>query len=263
MTPHNTAIAEPAHRREYDVIGMGIDIDNLDGVVEKVIDWAQRHESRYVCVANVHMAVEANKDPTFAPVLAEADLVTTDGAPLVWMARALGAAGKKRVPGREQMLSICNAAEQSGLNIGLLGGRPETLAKLSEKLKEKFPRLNISYAESPPFKPATRDERQQRIDAINAADVRVLFVGLGCPKQERWMAEHRGEIQSVMLGVGAAFDFLAGDIPVAPNWVQTAGLEWLHRLLQEPKRLWRRYLETNSAFVVLATQQLLRGRTKT
>lgn len=249
-------------RREYDVIGMGIDVENLDGVVEKVAGWARRRESRYVCVANVHMAVEARKDPTFASVLTEADLVTTDGAPLVWMARALGASGKKRVPGREQMLSLCAAAEQDSLNVGLLGGRPETLEKLSDKLRQRFPKLNISYAVSPPFKPATLEERQERITAINQADVRILFVGLGCPKQERWMADHRGEVHAVMLGVGAAFDFLAGDIPVAPAWVQNAGLEWLHRLMQEPKRLWRRYLETNSAFVVLAAQQLLRGRYK-
>ena len=144
--------------------------------------------------------------------------------------------------------------------VGFYGGSTTTLEQLIESFKKKYPHLKIAYHYSPPFRPLTAEEDAAVIRAVNASGTKILFVGLGCPKQERWMAAHRGKIQVVMLGVGAAFDFHAGSIRQAPRWMQKSGLEWLFRLIQEPRRLWRRYLYQNPRFVWFMIWQLLRER---
>ena len=144
--------------------------------------------------------------------------------------------------------------------MGFYGGTQETLDRLLDVVGKRFRRLRVPYAYSPPFRPLTPEEDAQVVEAINESGARILFVGIGCPKQERWMAAHRDRVRAVMLGVGAAFDFLAGAKPHAPRWMQTAGLEWLFRLLTEPRRLWKRYLKHNPRFLVLFARQLLTAR---
>jgi N-acetylglucosaminyldiphosphoundecaprenol N-acetyl-beta-D-mannosaminyltransferase len=203
------------------------------------------------------MVMEAYDDPGFRRVVNAADLVTPDGMPLVWGLRLLGMHGQDRVYGPELTLRVLAATEAAGVPVGFYGSAPEVLTRLLERVRRVYPRLEIAYAESPPFRSLSPKEDAEVVRKVNESGTRVLFVGLGCPKQERWMAAHRGRVRAVMLGVGAAFDFLAGTKPQAPRWMQNMGLEWLFRLLTEPRRLWRRYLIHNPRFALLFGLQLL------
>ena len=238
------------------ILGSRVDPISYAQALHQVVFWAQRHESRYVCAANVHMLMEAYDSPEFQNVVNGADLVTPDGMPLVWMLRCLGYPQQERVYGPDLTLRLIEAAAMQEISVGFYGGTVETLAQLTNSFKEKHPNLQIKYSYSPPFRPLTTDEDESVILAMNASGAQILFVGLGCPKQERWMASHRGRIQVVMLGVGAAFDIHAGQKPQAPAWMQRVALEWLFRLGREPRRLWRRYLLHNPRFFVLALMQL-------
>lgn len=238
------------------ILGMRVDPTSYEEATRLTLGWAHHAKSRYVCVANVHMVMEAYDDPTFKALVNAADLVTPDGVPLVCMLRRMGYPRQERVYGPELTLRVCRRAAEEGIPVGFYGGQPEALRTLVENLKGRFPGLQVAYAYSPPFRPLTTEEDRAVVEAINASGAKILFVGLGCPKQERWMAEHRGRVRAVMLGVGAAFDFHAGRIPQAPAWMQRVGLEWIFRLLQEPKRLWRRYLKHNPRFLLLALLQL-------
>lgn len=238
------------------ILGMRVDAVDFGEAISLIREWAKRGESRYVCVANVHMVMEAYDDPAFRDLVNAADLVTPDGMPLVWMLRSLGFAGQERVYGPELTLRVCQAASEAGLSVGFYGGHPTTLEALVKNLKDRFPGLNVAYAFSPPFRPLTPEEDAAVVEEIRKRGVRILFVGLGCPKQERWMAEHKGRVPAVMLGVGAAFDIHGGRVRQAPSWMQRMGLEWFFRLVQEPKRLWLRYLKHNPRFVILAMGEL-------
>ncbi len=238
------------------VVGMRVDTTSFDQVVSDVLDWAKDSQSRYVCVANVHMAMEAHDKPDFREVVNQADIVTPDGMPLVWMLRRLGHPSQKRVNGPELMIRLCEAAARDNIAVGLLGAKEEVLDELKVKLTARIPELNIAYAYSPPFRELTVDENQAIAEEIKGSGAKILFVGLGCPKQERWMASQRGKLPAVMLGVGAAFDIHAGRTQEAPRWMQRAGLEWLYRLVSEPKRLWKRYFLHNPRFIAFALWQL-------
>jgi N-acetylglucosaminyldiphosphoundecaprenol N-acetyl-beta-D-mannosaminyltransferase len=220
--------------------------------------WAEEGVGRVVCAANVHMIMEARDDPAFSAGLATADLVFCDGRPLLWFCRLSGDRRAKQARGLDVMLNVCELAVRHGLPVGLYGGRPEVLADVEKRLKAGFADLDIRYRFSPPFRELTPEEDEEHVAAIKAAGVRVLLVALGCPKQERWMLEHRDRLPLTMLGIGAAVDFVSGAVQPAPRFVQAAGLEWVHRLLTEPRRLWRRYARTNTRFVALAAAQLLR-----
>ena len=254
----NPTFAVPAGPDYRHILGMRVDVTSYSDSIERVLSWAVAGESRYVCVANVHMVMEAFDSPEFRGIVNAADLVTPDGMPLVWMLRRLGVRGQTRVYGPELTLRLCEAAAQRGIAVGFYGGTEEALASLVANLRERFPNLRVAYAYSPPFRPLTPEEDEEIVKAINASGARILFVGLGCPKQERWMAAHNGKVQAVMLGVGAAFDLHAGKVRQAPAWMQRAGLEWFFRLLMEPRRLWKRYLKHNPRFIVLAALQLLK-----
>jgi N-acetylglucosaminyldiphosphoundecaprenol N-acetyl-beta-D-mannosaminyltransferase len=203
--------------------------------------------------------VTGTQQSTFSRVLREADLVTPDGAPVAWMMRRLGVQGQQRINGPDLMWRYCEQAGQRGESIYLYGGTEATLGLLQEQLKAAFPGLVIAGVISPPFRAPTPEELASHIAAINASGAGTVWVSLGCPKQEMWMAAQRGKVRAVMIGVGAAFDYHAGTVQRAPLWMQRAGLEWLHRLVSEPRRLWRRYLVTNSLFIWGAAKQLLRG----
>jgi N-acetylglucosaminyldiphosphoundecaprenol N-acetyl-beta-D-mannosaminyltransferase len=175
------------------------------------------------------------------------------------MLRRLGHHGQARINGPDLMWKYCAEAARRGEAIYLYGGAQATLDALVVRLTEAFPGLRLVGAESPPFRRLSEAEDAATVESINASGAGVVFVSLGCPKQELWMASHRGRVSAVMIGVGAAFDYHAGTIKRAPVWMQHAGLEWLHRLASEPRRLWRRYLVTNTLFVVGASRQLLAG----
>lgn len=246
-------------RTALPVLGARIDALTWDAAVGHLVEWGGQRSSRYVCICNVHSVVTASQDPGFMKVVNEADLATPDGMPVAWMLRRLGRPGQQRINGPDLMLRYLREAERLGQVVSFYGSTERTLALLHERLRAQFPRLRIGASISPPFRALTAEEEQGFADQINDAGTAVLFVGLGCPKQERWMAAQRGRIQAVMVGVGAAFDYHAGTIQRAPLWMQRNGLEWLHRLASEPRRLWKRYLLTNGTFIVRACQQLFSG----
>jgi N-acetylglucosaminyldiphosphoundecaprenol N-acetyl-beta-D-mannosaminyltransferase len=190
-------------------------------------------------------------------VVNQADLVTPDGMPLVWMLRLKGVKSQTRVYGPTLMLHVLEMAAREKILVGFYGADDQTLQKLIARMNELYPALKVAYAFSPPFRTLDEQESAKIIEDISASGARILFVGLGCPKQEKWMAEQKGKIPAVMLGVGAAFDFHAGTKSQAPGWMQAIGLEWFFRLIHEPRRLAKRYLYNNPRFIVLALADLL------
>ena len=241
------------------IVGMRVDAGTYDTACERILAWARAGESRSVCIGTVHMVMEAHDDPTFAEVVNGADMVTSDGMPLVWGLRALGVRWAERVYGPDLTPILCRAAAEEGIPVGFYGGRPEVLARMVQALRSRFPGLEVAYAGSPPFGVPLED-LDADAEAVAASGARMVFVGIGCPRQERLIARWRGRVPAVLIGVGAAFDFLAGAKPQAPRWMQRAGLEWAFRLATEPRRLWRRYLVHNPRFVWHFGRQLLRER---
>lgn len=240
------------------IIKANVSTTSYELAAEQIAKWAADGESRYVCAANVHMLMEAHDSPTFMRVVNQADMVTPDGMPLVWMLRLKGQRGQTRVYGPTLTLHILERAARENIKVGFYGSRPEVLDALLKNISAAYPNLKIAYSFSPPYRDLTASEDAEITQKINDAGAQILFVGLGCPKQEKWMAAHRGQIRAVMVGVGAAFDFHAGMVAQAPSTLQKMGLEWLFRLVVEPRRLWRRYLYHNPRFVFLALMDLLR-----
>jgi len=243
-------------RETLPVLGVKVDAVGWDAAVDRIIAWSHEAVGRTIYLCNVHVAVSATRSPRLAAALGESDLVLPDGAPVAWMQRRLGASSQQRIDGPNLMERLCAAAERDGIPIFLLGGSPPALAALVLELAGRLPRLVIAGTWSPPFREFTPEDNRGMIDEINTSGARLVFVGLGCPKQELWMAHHKADVHAVMLGVGAAFDFHAKLKPRAPRWMQNSGLEWLHRLCSEPRRLWTRYLSTNSYFLIAAAAQL-------
>ncbi|MEY8199073.1 MAG: WecB/TagA/CpsF family glycosyltransferase [Colwellia sp.] len=244
-----------------DIIKMKVQITTLAKALARIDTLIKNNLGAYVCVSNVHMCMEVYDSSDFSKIVNGADLIIPDGKPLSWAQKLLGHSDAEQVRGQDIMNALCASSGDKTFNIGFYGGSSETLLNtVKEKLLVSYPDINITYAFSPPFRPLTAEEDTNVIAAINAANVNVLFVGIGCPKQERWMAEHKEKLNCVMLGVGAAYDFIAGEKKHAPRWIQKIGMEWLFRLLSEPKRLWRRYFSTNPRFIWYFVQQWLFNR---
>ena len=248
----------PTGRRRQ-VLGVGVDAISV-GAASKIVSWSQGYQSRYACFASANNVMQAHDSPEFRWIMNEADLVVPDGMPVVWALRLLGAQHATRVYGPDFTLRMLEVAARKGIPVGFYGASPATLEGLVRIVRARFPALEVPYAYSPPFRPLTTEEDEQVVRNINQSGARILFVGLGTPRQEYWMAAHKGRVQAVMLGVGAAFDFIAGAKPQAPRWMMRIGLEWFFRLCTEPRRLWRRYLLQNPRFVSLFTLQLLGWR---
>jgi N-acetylglucosaminyldiphosphoundecaprenol N-acetyl-beta-D-mannosaminyltransferase len=252
----------PDKRLTASVIGAAIDVISWDAALSRIAAWAGCNESRYVCICNVHSVVTAIQDVEFGHVVNKADMATPDGAPVAWVMRRLGHAVQQRINGPDLMWRYCEQAQSCAELIFFYGSSEETLARLRVKLLVAFPSLNIAGAISPPFRALTPEEDAAIVEQINSSGAGVVWVSLGCPKQEMWMAAHRDRINAVMIGVGAAFDYHAGTIKRAPKWMQDCGLEWFYRLASEPRRLWKRYLVTNTLFLLGAARQLLFERNK-
>ena len=239
------------------VLGVPIDTVTFETAQDRVMAWGHARDSRYVVLANVHVTVTASREPDFGAVVAAADMTTPDGAPVAWMLGKLGKQPQERVSGPDLTWALLGRCEREKLTVYFFGSSRETLSLLAERITATFPGLEVVGFEAPPFRPITQQEDLESIERINASGAGLVFVGLGCPKQEHWMLAHRGQVNAVMLGVGAAFDFHAGTVSRAPSWMRANGLEWLHRLASEPRRLWKRYLVTNSLFIAGVTRQLL------
>lgn len=239
-----------------DVIGTPVTAVPFEIQIQSIMLWARKRLSRIVCVANTHMLVEAYRHHSFLQVLDNADMITPDGMPLVWMLKLLGIRTQDRVAGLDLMLELCQKASEQNVGIYFLGATPSILQRMRFKLLKHYPNLHIAAMEPLPFRPLTKVEDQHLVQRINQSGAGLLMVALGCPKQERWMAAHKHQINAVMIGLGGAFPVYAGIHKRAPLWVRKLGLEWLFRLVQEPKRLWQRYFTTIPVFLFLAFKQL-------
>ncbi|MBW3599405.1 MAG: WecB/TagA/CpsF family glycosyltransferase [Planctomycetes bacterium] len=245
-----TATPTIAWPRKVDLFGMGVTPTTYDAAVAAILGAAQRGESAIVSCHAVHAVVTLSGDRRLREMANEFAMITPDGQPVRWALNLLHRARlSDRVYGPELMLRLCRKAAEEGVSIYLYGGTDEVLERLTANLQCLAPGLKIAGAEAPPFRPMTEEEDRAAVERINASGARAVFIGLGCPKQDVFAFEHRERIDAVQICVGAAFDFHAGVKPMAPEWMQRRGLEWLYRLIQEPRRLWRRYLVTNSIFV--------------
>ena len=236
------------------ILGMRVDCTSYDEAAEAILSLARSGRGAHVCVATVHMLMEAFDDPSFRKGVNSAELVTADGMPLVWTLRHRGLSRARRVYGPTLTPIVCERASEAGIPVGFYGGSPAVLTLVRDRLQTRYPKLEVAFAHSPPFRELSAAEDEAVVSTLVDSGAQILFVGLGCPKQERFMAAHRDAFPGVQIGVGAAFDFIAGEKRQAPPWIQNVGLEWAFRLASEPRRLWRRYLENNPRFVY----QLLR-----
>ena len=242
------------------VLGVHVAVSSYDELIQKSIPWARQRHSRALFFAAVHMVMEFIQEPVALARLNDAGTIFPDGMPLVWALRMLGERRAQRVCGTDASAKLLTAAEKAGISVGFYGGSPAALEALISVVRLRHPNLNVDYAESPPFRALTPEEDAASVERIASSGVQLLFVGLGCPKQEYWIIEHLGRIHAVMCAVGAAFDFIAGSKRRAPRWMQRCGLEWVFRLAIEPRRLANRYFKHNPRFVLKFLRQLLAGR---
>lgn len=242
------------------IISSFIDSLTWDACLDVISKWAEERLSRVICICNVHSVVTAHQDPALRAAIDNADMATPDGMPLVWLLRRSAFSKQQRINGPDLMWRFMSVAQEKGISVFFYGSTPETLILLHDRLESAFPGLRIAGVHSPPFRPLSDSEQQDEVELINSTGAQVVFVGLGCPKQEVWMHRNKGRINAAMIGVGAAFDFHAGTVKRAPNWMQNNGLEWLYRLCQEPRRLFTRYAVTNSIFLLYVLKRELLGR---
>jgi N-acetylglucosaminyldiphosphoundecaprenol N-acetyl-beta-D-mannosaminyltransferase len=239
------------------ILGMKVSWTNYQHASSLILAWAKQKLSKYICVATVNNVMESVDSDKFQAVMNEADLVTPDGMPVVWALRCLGRKNATRVYGPDLMHVVLEKAAAEGVPVGFYGTTPHVLQRLVERVRRMYGPLKVVYAFSPPFRALSAAEDQEVVRTINASGTAILFIGLNTPKQDDWMAAHRDRVRAVMVGVGAAFDFLAGTKPQAPRWMMRIGFEWLFRLAVEPRRLWKRYLTHNPRFLVFFALQLL------
>jgi N-acetylglucosaminyldiphosphoundecaprenol N-acetyl-beta-D-mannosaminyltransferase len=250
-------IPEPAERARVNILGVGVTALNMEIALNETESLLQRGEQGYVCVTGVHGIMEAQADEQFRDILNRSFLTTPDGMPTVWLGRVHGFKHMDRVYGPDYMLGLCERSVARGYRHFLYGGKPGIAEELATELTRRFPGLKIVGTYTPPFRPLTAREEDDLRMQLEASQADVLWCGLSTPKQERFMAAycHRLPVQ-LMVGVGAAFDLLSGNLAEAPDWMKKAGLQWLYRLSKEPKRLWRRYLLNNPRFTWLTFLQL-------
>ena len=234
----------------YDLFGVPVSATTCEELVSVIVQAAEQRVPAIVSLHAVHAIIESTRSDELRAKVNRFNAVGPDGHPVRWVLNHLhGLKLKNRVYGPELMLRLCARAAEAGTPIYLYGSTPEVLELLQIELHRRFPDLPIAGAESPPFRALTPDEDADMVHRINSSGVGILFVGLGCPKQDHFAADHADTIHAVQVCVGAAFDFHAGTKSMAPAWLQRRGLEWLYRLISEPRRLWRRYLSTNSQFL--------------
>ena len=247
---------------KVNVLGVGISVLDQDRAREFLFDAVRNGKRGYVTVTGVHGVTEAQSDPSLMEIFDRALLVTPDGMPMVWMGRLQKHSSIRRVYGPDLVLNLCDHSRANEFSHFFFGGKPGVAEQLAQVLEARFPGLRIAGTFSPPFGPLSKEERDALARKVSEARPDFFWVGLSTPKQEFFMAEYISVLSNakIFIGVGAAFDLLTGHVRQAPRWMQSVGLEWFYRLIQEPKRLWRRYLINNPLFIFRAARQLLRGQ---
>lgn len=233
------------------ILGLNVAVTNMDKTLSYIEENLDKLRGKYICITNVHTTVMAYEDDNYKKIQNNSALILPDGNPLSSLSRKKGFKEAERVTGPDLMHEIFKISEEKGYRHYFYGSTEDTLSELNIKLKEKYPKLNISAMYSPPFKSNVSLESEDKIKEINSSDPDFIWIGLGAPKQEIWMNLHKDKLNGVMIGVGAGFDYLADKIKRAPEWMQKSSLEWFYRLMQEPRRLFKRYLTTNVKFIYL------------
>jgi N-acetylglucosaminyldiphosphoundecaprenol N-acetyl-beta-D-mannosaminyltransferase len=241
------------------VLSLGISTHSYLGSLAKLLSWAEEGKSAYVCFANVHMTIEAYNDEDFSRQVNDADMVCADGMPLVKAIKLVYKQNIERVAGMDMMPSIISQAGKLNLSVYFYGSTNEILEKIVEKAKAEQPNLKVAGYYSPPFRPLSQAEELEIAHRINNSGARIVFVALGCPNQEKWMARNSKDIKALLLGVGGAFPVYINEQKRAPKWIRDLSLEWMYRLVQDPKRLFKRYFYTNTKFLFLFLRQFLFG----
>jgi exopolysaccharide biosynthesis WecB/TagA/CpsF family protein len=244
-----------------DVLGVEVSVTDYDELAGLFVEAARLREPFVASFLAVHAVVTAAMDPSYRYRINSFEVVGPDGQPVRWALNLLHKVGlKERVCGPVMMLKMCERCAKEGIGIYLYGSTTDTLQRLQANLTARFGGLHIAGVESPPFRPLTPEENEAACERINASGAGIVFIGLGCPRQDIFAHQNRFRIQAVQLCVGAAFDFHAGKKKMAPPWMQKYGLEWTYRMIQEPRRLWKRYLVTNAMFIYLMTRRIILGR---
>ena len=246
---------------KFPIISINISTGLYQNFLSRIIEMTE-NDSTYTCIANVHMLVEAYKDPGFSAIVNNADMVTPDGVPLTWGLKLIHGIKQERVAGMDLLPDLLKLAEEKLVPVYFYGGTEDMLCKIDKNIKPKYPNLHIAGTYSPPFKPLSIEKEQEIIIHINDSGAKLVFVILGCPKQEKWMSSMKGKINATMVGIGGALPVLLGLQKRAPKWMQNAGLEWVFRFCQEPRRLFKRYTITNTLFFFLIIREWLYSKFK-
>lgn len=249
---HSPAAAHSTRKR---VVSLALTGSSYANFIDEVMKMGRQRTAAYVCFANAHMVVEAVQNPAFGDAVNAANWVAADGVPLTWALRFLYGQRQERITGLDVMPTLLSEAARAELSVYVYGSTPSVLHHFQEFCATHHPSLQIAGTHSPPFRDLTPEEETRDIEAINASGAQLVFVALGCPKQEKWMAATSSRIQAVLLGVGGALPVSIGLLTRAPEWMQRNGLEWLHRFLIEPRRLFARYFVTNSLFLYYVARQ--------
>lgn len=246
------------------IFGIGVSVTDYTDACAAIMEAARTRRSYAVSALATHGLTEAARDGELGELVNSIELVTPDGQPVRWAMNMLhGTALSERVYGPDLVAAVCAAAAAERMSVYLYGSTPETCRKVADELPRRYPGLRIAGVQPDRFRDATADEDAEDVQRIRATGADIVLVGRGCPRQERWVALHRGLLPVPMLAVGAAFDYIAGNITRPPGWMQRVGLEWLFRLYREPRRLFRRYLVHNSLFCVMLAREMLQNRTAT
>jgi N-acetylglucosaminyldiphosphoundecaprenol N-acetyl-beta-D-mannosaminyltransferase len=252
ISKNELVVPQDGHQR-LDLLGVRVSEVTVPSAVGIIDGWIRSRRKTYICVAPASTLVDCQKNDDYRNIVNRADMVTPDGMPVVWLGKARGSRVIERTYGPDLMLALVQAGQAKNYRHFFYGGHPQTLDLLEKELKKKFPEVNIVGKYSPAFTSYAQQESREVVDQINNAKADILWIGLGSPKQDFWTGLHRPLLEvPVMIAVGAAFDFISGEKPQAPLWMQKSGLEWVFRLLSEPRRLWRRYLIGNAEFLYYA-----------
>jgi N-acetylglucosaminyldiphosphoundecaprenol N-acetyl-beta-D-mannosaminyltransferase len=241
------------------ILGVPVSLITLQSAVDNILRWIEQGQAQYVCVREVNGLMCAVNDPEIMRINRDAGMVTPDGMPLVWLSRWRSGFKTGRVSGADLVDALCCAGQARGLRHYFYGGKPGVAEVMIAKLQAKYPKMIAAGFFSPPFRTLTAAEDQEIVDRINESGAQVVWVGISTPKQEFWMRDHAGRIKgATLIGVGAAFDFHSGAVARAPLWMQRYGLEWLHRLMSEPRRLWRRYFVVAPVFLMMVAREQMK-----
>ena len=250
------SIKDPNNFNFIKALKMKLSVVSFDEVIDYVFEICNKKEASYICAANVHMCIETFYSKDIQKYVNSANIVVPDGRPLFWLLRFYGHKNSQHIRGLDLTTGVIKRAHQNNISIGFYGSTKENIEAIVKNLNKSYKGINIGYQYSPPFKRLTKEEETTIQDQINASGIRILFIGLGCPKQERWMFQNKTKLNCLMIGVGAVFDFLASTKSSAPRFVQYLGLEWLFRFIHEPKRLFLRYFSYNPKFIFFIILQI-------